>query len=191
LKIAILGWGSLNWNPGDLKYDKALGWQKDGPFLPIEFARISIDGRLTLVITPNGTEVQTLYAISEFDCINDTVLNLVKREGTIIKKIGTYNKHNDEFFPNDFQYKENIKKWINTTDFDAVIWTNLGESWEVKNEKRETIKTIKPENRVDYLKNLIGNSRDTAEKYIRKTPPQIKTKYREIIEIQLEWLPIE
>ena len=63
MKIAILGWGSLIWLPKDLKFDTNSGWKENGPVLPIEFARISKDGRLTLVITPNGTEVPTLYAV--------------------------------------------------------------------------------------------------------------------------------
>jgi len=45
-KIIVLGWGSLIWDPRELKI-KNSEWQKDGPNLPIEFARISQDGRLT------------------------------------------------------------------------------------------------------------------------------------------------
>lgn len=41
MKIVVLGWGSLIWNPGDLKINSE--WQKDGPTLPIEFARVSSD----------------------------------------------------------------------------------------------------------------------------------------------------
>ena len=40
MKIAILAWGSLIWQPKELAYNKTFGWQKDGPILPIEFARI-------------------------------------------------------------------------------------------------------------------------------------------------------
>ncbi len=50
MKIAILGWGSLLWQPKDLQFDKGIGWSENGPMLPVEFARISKDGRLTLVI---------------------------------------------------------------------------------------------------------------------------------------------
>ena len=101
MKIAILGWGSLIWLPKDLKFDTNSGWKENGPVLPIEFARISQDGRLTLVITPNGTEVTTLYSVSSFDSLNLAVLNLKKREGTNEKYIGSYNKSKDEFSPID------------------------------------------------------------------------------------------
>ena len=187
MKIAILGWGSLIRQPKDLKFDANIGWKQNGPILPIEFARISKDGRLTLVITPNGTEVPTLHSVSSFDSLNLAVLNLKKREGTSEKYIGYYNKTKDEISPIDFSFKENIKNWIQTTDFDAVIWTNLPENWEIRNEKKVVIKTIDPNNRIEYLQNLKGSESALAEQYIRNTPKQIATTYRkQIIEI-LGW----
>lgn len=54
MKIAILGWGSLIWNPENLNYYTEFGWSKNEPKLPIEFLRISNNGRLTLVITESG-----------------------------------------------------------------------------------------------------------------------------------------
>ena len=82
MKIAILGWGSLIWSRRELKIDLKKGkrgWYKRGPFLPIEFARISeakhgglyMYERLTLVIFPDyGIDrtkyVRCLYAISKY-----------------------------------------------------------------------------------------------------------------------------
>jgi hypothetical protein len=187
MKIAILGWGSLIWQPKDLKFDTNIGWKENGPVLPIEFARISNDGRLTLVITPNGTEVPTLFAVSSFDSLDLAVLNLKKREGTVKENIGSYNKSKDEFFPKDFSFKENIKKWIQTTDFDDVIWTNLPENWEIRNKEKVVIKIIDPKDRIEYLQNLIGAESALAEEYIRNTPKQIATTYRELIIEALGW----
>jgi hypothetical protein len=45
MRIAILAWGSLIWNPRYLPL--ASEWVLGGPVLPIEFARVSADGRLT------------------------------------------------------------------------------------------------------------------------------------------------
>ena len=184
MKIAILGWGSLIWLPKDLKFDTNSGWKENGPVLPIEFARISKDGRLTLVITANGTDVKTLYSVSSFNSLDLAVLNLKKREGTNEKYIGSYNKSKDEFSPIEFPYKDNIKNWIQTSDFDAVIWTNLPEKLNLEN----MTKTEKdPDGRINYLQNIKGSESALAEEYIRNTPKQIATKYRTQIIKTLGW----
>ena len=61
MKIACIGWGSLIWNSGVLKIRNK--WYEDGPILPIEFSRISDDGRVTLIIDKSGTPVRTLWAL--------------------------------------------------------------------------------------------------------------------------------
>ena len=186
MKIAILGWGSLIWQPKDLKFDTNIGWKENGPVLRIEFARISRERHLTLVITPNGTEVPTLYSVSSFDNLNLAVLNLAVREGSGRTSIGSYNKYKDEFSPIKFMFKENIKNWIQTTDFDAVIWTNLPENWDIK-ENKIVIKTINSNDRIEYLQNLKGEVKVKAEEYIRNTPKQITTTYRKQIIKTLGW----
>lgn len=180
MKIAIAGWGSLIWQPKELNYSKEFGWKIDGAFLPIEFARISNNNRLTLVITPHGTEVQTLYTLSNSKTIDEAILDLAVREGCGKKNIGCYNKIKNEFSDINFPFKEKIKKWIDKTDFDAIIWTNLKENWQEKTKDR-----------IEYLKSLKGETKNLAEEYIRKTPEQIRTEYRLKIEDELNWLPIQ
>ncbi len=97
MKTAILGWGSLLWQPKDLQFDKEIGWSENGPMLPIEFARISKDGRLTLVITKDVKEVKTYFAISNYKTLEEAVLNLAVREGCGRKQIGSYDKSKDTF----------------------------------------------------------------------------------------------
>lgn len=179
MKIAILGWGSLIWQSKELKFNQKFGWKRDGVKLPIEFARISKNGRLTLVITPNGTEVQTLYALSDYRTIDEAILDLAIREGSGKKSIGFYNKIENKFSDESFQFQNQIKDWIETKEFDAVIWTNLEEKWEEKTDDR-----------IGYLKSLKGETQSLAEEYIRKTPVQINTAFREKIEKELNWKPI-
>lgn len=188
--IAILGWGSLIWQPKELELDKEFGWKEDGPTLPIEFARISKDGRLTLVITENGTKVPVLYALSNHQSVEEAVLNLAVREGSGRKSIGYYDKTKNEL-SSDVSIEQNILDWIKDKDIDAVIWTNLKENWDVKNEKGEIIRVIQPNNRIEYLKELKGNASALAEEYIRRTPPQIQTHFRKLIEEELNWTPIQ
>lgn len=189
MKIAILGWGSLLWQPKDLQFNEKIGWSENGPMLPIEFARISKDGRLTLVITKEVKEVKTYFAISNYETLEEAVLNLAARESCGIGQIGSYDKSKKIFSTKVF-FDKNILDWINNTDIDAVIWTNLGENWEVKNDNGEVIDTIVSNERVDYLKKLKNHKRALAEEYIRRTPTQIKTHYRSLIEKELDWKPI-
>ncbi|ELI6455812.1 hypothetical protein RRM46_002045 [Flavobacterium psychrophilum] len=185
---AILGWGSLLWDPRNLNYVTEIGWLEDGPILPIEFARISKDGRLTLVITENGTYVKTYFAMSNNIETNEAIKNLSKREGS--ENIGFYIKETNTFFPEDFKHKQAILDWIENYGMTAVIWTNLGENWKIKNEKGEIIRNIQPDNRIEYLKELKENTSVLAEEYIRRTPIQIQTNFRKLIEEELNWTPI-
>lgn len=78
MNIAILGWGSLIWCPGSLRIKTR--WRLDGPRLPIEFARISRDGRLTLVIHPSSDDQPTYWAVSELTTLDAARKNLRERE---------------------------------------------------------------------------------------------------------------
>jgi len=189
MKIAILGWGSLLWQPKELQFDKGIGWSENGPMLPVEFARISKDGRLTLVIAKDVKEVKTYFAISSYENEEEAVLDLVAREGCGRGQIGSYDKSKKTFSTKVF-FDKNILEWINNTNIDVVIWTNLEEQWDVKNDNGEVIETIVPNERVDYLKRLKNHTRALAEEYIRRTPTQIETHYRSLIEKELDWKPI-
>jgi hypothetical protein len=81
MKIAILGWGSLIWDRRDLKV--AADFVAGGPILPVEFCRISADGRLTLVIEEtHGSLCATYHAPSVYDDLRFARENLSLREGT-------------------------------------------------------------------------------------------------------------
>ncbi len=191
MKIAILGWGSLIWNPGNLEIKKDENgnfWNKDGPMLPVEFARISKDGRLTLVILKEyGIEpVKTLFAISIFEEKDHAVLDLAVREGCGKNKIGWYYKADDEFFPNNFKFKDEIRSWISSKEeIHAIIWTNLPENFKDKTGFR-----LNGKNACDYIEMLSWDIKILAEQYVRRTPATIDTKIRKEIENKFEWYKI-
>lgn len=183
MKIAILGWGSLIWKPENLAYNIESSWSSDGPFLPIDYSRISNDGRLTLVISDEVNEVKTKFAISTFETLDQAILNLAIREGSNISTIGFYIKNSRQFSPNNFKYKNNIEVWLEQNiSVDAVIWTNLTENWKIKTKFKD---------RIEYLLSLDELAMKTAEEYIRKTPKQINTQLRSEIEKKLDWKFLE
>lgn len=89
MRIAYLGWGSLVWNPKTLPIVGT--WENGGPVLPIEFSRISSDGRLTLVIDEvHGMNIETLFAVFDVDEQSAAIEQLMNREGCLnTKNIGS------------------------------------------------------------------------------------------------------
>lgn len=172
MKIAILGWGSLIWDPRDLP--KEGSWQFGGPKLPIEFSRISKDCRLTLVIDlENGQNVSTRYVLSPRVDIEDTVTDLALREGTSKDKIGYVDLCNNKK-NNSERTHEIIRKWCKRKKFDGAVWTALPSNFE-----EETTRTFNPEAAVNYLRSLPETARKNALKYIRNAPEEIISPLRE------------
>lgn len=189
MKIAILGWGSLIWDPRNLEIDKRIGkngWLDDGPVLPIEFSRISQDGRLTLVIDPIGVDVKTLYAISQFEDFDQARLDLAAREGCSKAKIGYFVKSNGDFHSRSRNIQYSIESWANLKEeIDAVIWTDLASTF-----KDKMGMELNLENAINYLKYLPADSRVKAEQYIRRAPNSVITPIRTAVEEKLQWAKI-
>lgn len=88
MAIAVIGWGSLVWAPGDLPVQ--LPWQVDGPRLSVEFARKSRDGRITLVLVDRdvAAPVPTLWAFLRVASLLEARTTLSAREGCLESDIG-------------------------------------------------------------------------------------------------------
>lgn len=193
MKIAVLGWGSLIWNPVresgrlDLADDK---WFPDGPQLPIEFARISRDRRLTLVICPAAEKVPVLWAMMASNSLDEAINNLRNVEGirpSSENRIGYVNLQSGEKRSNVVaDVADEIRRWARLKKAEAVIWTDLPPNFEEK-----TRTELTEENVIIYLSNLPADSKTMkmAEEYIRRAPRQIKTRLRSAIEKNFEWRP--
>lgn len=186
VNIAVIGWGSLIWCPGSLRIRTR--WHRDGPRLPIEFARISEDGRLTLVIHEHeGCEEQTTYwALSEHDNLRQALDNLREREGCSATHIASM-ETNDEGGQDKVRGK--IREWLKLKrEVGAVVWTNLPTNWQVKRGHAFTC-----EDAVRYLEELERRRQEAADclkrarEYIRNAPDQIQPEVRKRICTRTDW----
>ena len=191
MKIAVLGWGSLIGNSKrksgalNLADDK---WFSDGPALPIEFARISRDKRLTLVLFPPAKKVPVLWAMMASNNLDEAIDNLRQVEGIPASskdRIGYVNLHSGEQRSSVADIAGEIRRWAYMKKVEAVIWTDLPPKFE-----EETGIELTEENVISYLNNLPDDSKKKAEEYIRRAPRQIRTGFRSAIEEKLGWFPV-
>lgn len=182
MKIAVLGWGSLIWDPRNLRIKEKI-WFKDGPHLPVEFARVSCDGRLTLVLFPSASKVQVLWAYMDVDSLEEAIESLRQREDAPANRIGfvqvSSGRHRCNVVPN---IVGDITQWATERNIEAVIWTDLQPKF-----KEKTGTEFTEDNVIKYLKDLRDDMKSEAEKYVRNAPPQIRTRMRQIIEERLGW----
>jgi len=161
----------------------------DGVLLPIEYARVSSDGRLTLVITPCAKPIRTLWALMATDDLNEARESLCNREGiksnNINKYIGSVTQTEKITKEDEWQVKRKIQDWLKHLNLDAAIWTNLPPKFK----NREI--TPNADQAIAYLKGLDINVFTLAKEYVRKTPKQIDTNYRRRFEVEFGWTSIE
>jgi hypothetical protein len=171
MRIAIIGWGSLVWDPRNLA--RTGGWRTDGPRLPVEFSRISADGRLTLVIHLTSDLQQTYWALSSLDNLEAARENLRARECTGRTSIhwATRTDAHDPVSP----IVATTQRWLRERTVDAAIWTGLA----------PTIDGDVVANAVAYLSG-IGEDDERwrrVREYVVKAPPQIQTRVRRTMQV--------
>ncbi|MDD9981595.1 MAG: hypothetical protein OXU81_09595 [Gammaproteobacteria bacterium] len=177
--IACLGWGSLIWDPRGLPIRRY--WFNDGPLVPVEFARQSQDGRMTLVVAPDARPIRVLWALMDSECPDEARAQLARREG-----IGRKAKeHVGMWVPGTTESLAGIERWARGRDLDAVVWTALPAKFAGEEQMPSE------DNVIGYLRELRGAQRENAERYVRRTPRQIDTAYRRRIEAELDWTPNE
>ena len=191
MKIAVLGWGSLVWNPKresvalNISDDK---WFLDGPELPVEFARISKNKRLTLVLFPAREKVTVLWAIMASNNLDEAIYNLREVEeipASSQDKIGYVNLRSGRQRSSVVSdIADEIRQWGYMKKVEAVVWTDLPSNFE-----KETGTVFTDDNVISYLENLPNHSKKNAEEYVRRAPRQIRTGLRSYIERELGWFP--
>lgn len=176
--IACLGWGSLVWDPRELPIQRQ--WFADGPFVRVEFARKSSDGRITLVLASSALLVRSLWAVMDCADLETAQEALRKREGNIeLSKVGTWKQGE-----NPPALIPNLPQWVVSRGVQSVIWTALPPNFKSQEPVQEWKDVFQ------YLGELTGATRDNAERYIRFAPRQIDTLYRRRIEAAFGWTPL-
>jgi hypothetical protein len=186
VRIAVIAWGSLVWDRRELVV--ADDFEPTGPLLPIEFCRVSRNGRLTLVIDEAvGTHCATYSALSAFDNISNARGNLQAREGLehvngvgfIDLTLGTKSGRAMERHP---LAVETITAWANANRYDAAIWTALASNF---HEPEKADEPFSVEAAIRYLETRGAKTLDAALTYVRQAPPEVQTPVR--AEVKKRW----
>lgn len=177
MTIACLGWGSLIWDPRE--FPLSSDWHDDGPLLPIEFARFSKRGRVTLVIVAGCRMVPSLWAEVAVTSLENAVEKLRIREDRPPRSsIGYWTEKENS----GHLLVQEIGHWARERRIQAVVWAALPPKNSHGNEVKPGIEEV-----LKRLKNSDPEERRAAEQYIRKAHSQIRTEYRDIIERELGW----
>jgi hypothetical protein len=182
--IACIGWGSLIWDRRNLDVDGH--WRVDGPLLPVEFARQSSNGRITLVLGRGFAPVPTLWSVFNTRDVAEARESLRVREDiprsrsaeSIAQWCRGENATADPV--------TTIPDWAAVRNLEAAVWTNLRPKFAGTNGRIPTEAEV-----VAYLQTLEGQARAAAEEYVRRAPRQIATAYRRAIETALGWTPVD
>jgi hypothetical protein len=160
-------------------------WRANGPLLPVEFARQSSNGRITLVIVQGFVSVPTLW--SAFN-----TRDLATARESLRQCEGVFPSHANDFIA-CWRRGENpasepdatISTWAARKNLEAAVWTNLPPKFAGINGRVPTETEL-----IAYLQALEGKTRAAAEEYVRRAPRQIATAYRRAVETALGWTPI-
>ena len=189
VKSVVLAWGSLVWDPRDVQI--AAKFMANGPLLPIEFCRISGDGRLTLAIDETfGALCKTYSAPSTLEsldaarddlCLSDRMAD-AHAIGFVEPASG---RQSDLAMQSHPQVVATIAAWAQSLGYDAAIWTALTSNFDEWGKGGEPFSVSAA---LQYLETLEGE--DPAKfaralAYIRKAPPEVETPVRE--EVAKRW----
>ncbi len=168
------------WKPGVLRV--AGPWLPGGPDLPIEFARTSQDGRLTLVLLEGAPVVPTRFVELSYATAEQAQEALAGREGSGVESIGVWPGPEPKYPVGAAA----IAAWAEASGFDAVVWTALrpkfrGVFGQVPQDAGDVLA---------YLRDLDEETAARAREYICNAPAEVRTPYRLSIESQLGWLPV-
>ncbi len=185
-RIACIGWGSLLWDPRTLP--TAGAFALDGPPLPIEFSRVSLDGRVTLVIDSDARTIPTYSVRLSVDDLDAAVEALGIREKVAPERrrdwIGfqTRGRRGPGGGDTPDAVRDRIADWLEARALDAVVWTALPSRHPDGRLGAPPLASL-----VAHLQGLEGEALARAEEYVRRAPGAVRTAHRLHFESELGW----
>lgn len=179
-RIAVVGWGSLLWEPSH-DFNSILSlrdWDPLGPNLMLEFSRISARraGALTLVVDRvNGAECGTFFNVASLQTIGEVRHALAKREGCRLNDIGYIDNLGGNEQSRDVEVATLIREWSLQRRMDAVVWTDLPSNFEQKCGGVPIGTAFSVESALSHLKSLPEIGRQNAHEYLSRSPERIET----------------
>ena len=183
MKIAVIAWGSLiedSWG-----FETAAKFAPNGPFLPIEFCRISRDRRLTLVVDETfGAVCKTYAAASALEDLDAAIEALRVREGMpTARSVGfvepasgrqsgvAVERHPDAV--------ATIAAWAQASGYGAAVWTALASNFEEPDKGGEPFSVTAALKYLEALENEDAAAFASALAYFRSAPREVETPVRE------------
>ena len=160
-------------------------FREDGPRLPIEFSRVSLDGRVTLVIDPAAPLLRTLWIPLAVESLEEATLALGRREKIVPEHWADWvGRHVREATEPPAGILHGIDDWLAQHSLDAVVWTALPSRGPDGTRSVPKLAML-----LEYLEALSGETRARAEQYVRRTPRVVRTPHRVRFEAVLGWHP--
>jgi hypothetical protein len=148
-------------------------WHTDGPQLPIEFARRTNDGWISLVIVPGAEHLSsTLWTMSALSDLDEAHDNLRRREGTSTPRIHGVHRGGGPIGEPVTEIADAVAGWI-PDGVDYALWTGLPPEPTWLHEGR-----VVPEAVLSHAHGLDGETRRVAREYVANAPDQTATPLR-------------
>lgn len=181
--VAIIGWGSLIWDPENLAPHLRGDWiMGGGPTLPLEFSRISPKRKMGLALCIDDA-VGTLCATHAIGSARDNVdaarADLAARERAPLDLIGMVCARSGRAVGVG---ADHAADWVAATGALGAVWTALPPNF--TDHAAEPFDLAAAER---WLLGLSGASRDEAVRYIHNAPATTDTALRRVLATRDWW----
>lgn len=147
--------------------------------MPLEFARTSQDGRLSIVLTAGAPLVPSLWVELDYATPEVARTALAGREGSGLHAIGCWPDATPKY---DVGAAE-VTAWAKAKGLDAVVWTALPPKFRNKTGGAPASAGVA----IEYLRQLGPEAAVAAREYVERAPAQVRTPFRSAFEEQLGW----